>query len=183
MTSSTAPWRNSDAERIRERTVTVGHLGGQYGFVPIPSTRAGNPARSSKPFSREVSRASPSEDASGRYPHFFVDFRHRPAGTRLDGPPAGRVESTGCVTSGRRWHRRIPPFVSRFGAAHLSGLGIWDSGFGVETRDLGFRRLRLGIWDSQLGFALRLGSGFGIRSSTPLGIWHRHSHSKTVGDL
>src|SRR6266850_3061163 len=129
MTSSTAPWRNSDAERIRERTVTVGHLGGQYGFVPIPTTRAGNPARSSKPFSREVSRASPSEDASGRYPHFFVDFRHRPAGTRLDGPPAGRVESTGCVTSGRRWHRRIPPFVSRFGAAHLSGFGIRDSLF------------------------------------------------------
>src|SRR5216683_2313279 len=37
---------------------------------------------------------------------------------------AGRVGSTGCVTSGRRWHRRIPPFVSRFGAAPTRDLGI-----------------------------------------------------------
>src|SRR5215510_10160587 len=29
----------------------------------------------------------------------------------------GRVESTGCVTSGRRWHRRTPCSIHRFGAA------------------------------------------------------------------
>ena len=40
-----------------------------------------------------------------------------PAGMRFDASVCGRVGSTGCVTSGRRWHRRIPPFVSRSGAA------------------------------------------------------------------
>jgi hypothetical protein len=56
-------------------------------------------------------------------------------GTRFDVSYLGRVESTGCVTSGRRWHRRIPPFVSRFGAAIPVGLTT-----GRQT-DLG-RRIR-----------------------------------------
>ena len=38
-------------------------------------------------------------------------------GTGFDVAGVGRVESTGCVTSGRRWHRRIPCSSHRFGAA------------------------------------------------------------------
>jgi hypothetical protein len=44
----------------------------------------------------------------------------------------GRVESTGCVTSGRRWHRRIPPFV-----AHDSAWPIRIADCRLQIADLG----------------------------------------------
>ena len=39
-------------------------------------------------------------------------------GTRFDTGLCGRAESTGCVNSGRRWHRRIP-FASSADFARL----------------------------------------------------------------
>ena len=66
----------------------------------------------------EVSGASPNQDDSVRHARFSQRFRAIDGRARdLMCRGSGRVESTGCVTSGRRWHRRIPPFVSRVGAA------------------------------------------------------------------
>jgi hypothetical protein len=85
-----------------------------------------NRARSSKPFGVEVSTRlhSRTDDIPVSV---FVGISRRSAGTRFDVSGCGRVESTGCVTSGRRWHRRISPFVSRFGAA-FSELRIKEVG-------------------------------------------------------
>ena len=39
-------------------------------------------------------------------------------GTRIDEEDVGRAESTGCVNSGRRWHRRIPSQVNPISRGH-----------------------------------------------------------------
>src|SRR5439155_10223825 len=59
----------------------------------------------------------------GRRPidrEIFRCFSCISAGTHLEVQTVGRVGSTGCVTSGRRWHRRIPPFVSLIRRGPLS---------------------------------------------------------------
>jgi hypothetical protein len=91
-----------------------------------------NDSRSSKPFGVEVSGVS--NRGRGDIPvSVFVGISRHGEGTRFDESSCGRVESTGCVTSGRRWHRRIPPFVSRFGAAF--SLRNADFGLRIEIAD------------------------------------------------
>jgi len=52
---------------------------------------------------------SPAQDAAESKMHRFIEAS-AVAGRACDlmMSSMGRVESTGCVTSGRRWHRRIP---------------------------------------------------------------------------
>ena len=60
---------------------------------------------------------SPAQDAAESKMHRFIEASA--VGGRacdLMMSSTGRVESTGCVTSGRRWHRRIPSLFHRFGA-------------------------------------------------------------------
>ena len=62
--------------------------------------------------SKKVGARLPRRTAAGQLPRFSRRFSERFRACDLMCWVAGRVESTGCVTSGRRWHRRIPS--SRF---------------------------------------------------------------------
>src|SRR3954454_21090378 len=73
---------------------------------------------------------------------FQVNFAPNGWARDLMGWTAGRVGSTGCVTSGRRWHRRIPPFVSRFGVAHsIADCGLRIADYGIGIADYGLMNL------------------------------------------
>src|SRR5258708_25028052 len=61
-------------------------------------------------------RSSPRKDGQVAESSDFGRIPRVLTGMRFDVKVAGRVESTGCVTSGRRWHRRIPSLFHRFGA-------------------------------------------------------------------
>src|SRR3954466_10291731 len=94
-----------------------------------PECRRPNPGESRTP-NPERSSARPRFRTAARGLLLFqVNFAPNGWARDLMGWTAGRVGSTGCVTSGRRWHRRIPPFVSRFGVAHR----IKNSEFGSKN--------------------------------------------------
>src|SRR5262245_32732474 len=83
-----------------------------------PGTRA---TREGEPFSVRFAGQS-SVLQAGRIQRdslILAGFLAKPPGTRFDVTGSESRRITGYVTSGRRWHRRIPSFIHRFGAAFV----------------------------------------------------------------
>jgi len=99
------------------RVARQGHRGPladqrNLGTVPkhaSPDRRNRSEQRSAGRLRRRTTRRQPA--------CFFQEIQRSASGMRFDEQTRGRVGSTGCVTSGRRWHRRSPVVVSRTGAA------------------------------------------------------------------